>query len=115
MVPATFAGELDVVPASAESSVLEQGSFCSQQGWKVGSVHTGPSPGAACPHLLSAFLGMLPLRQLASLGARGWGGGLEGHDWDEGEWGRLFLQTLPASPSPCGNCIPVGHKSTDIF
>lgn len=77
MVPATFAGELDMVPGSAESSVLEQGSPCSQQGWKAGSVCTGPSPGAACPHLQSAFLGMLPLRQLASLGARGWGGG----DW----------------------------------
>lgn len=62
-----------MVPGSAESSVLEQGSFCSQRGWKAGSVCTGPSPGAAGPHLLSAFLGMLPLRQLASLGA--WGGG----------------------------------------
>lgn len=51
-----------MVPGSAESSVPEQGSPCSQRGWKVGSVRTGPSPGAACPHRLSAFLG-----------ARGWG------------------------------------------
>lgn len=74
MVPATFAGELDMIPGSAESSVLEQDSPCSQRGWKAGSVCTGPSPGAAHPHLLSSFLGMLLLRKLASLGTWGWGG-----------------------------------------